>query len=368
MPQFDFSRLKSVTANATSAVINAGTQVEVDTVTEESNFLPFNHSSFTPALFVVGGCNLTSTGSVITTNLAFGFANVRVGDAISLTVAGTGTPTMADTTVASVVSLTQITVAGTITGASTGNSSTVTITPRVANCTLTANNTTITTTTVNGFDRIQPGDSVSWVSGTGSIAANTTVISVPTTTSIVVSAAPGAGVATLGFSAVIGGCTIPAALNPVVTTTVPGGFSRVRPGDTVALASGLGGGAVLGTATVVTAVNSPTSITLGSAINAAGTVTNGTSPTATTAGQTSSLVFTPVAIAPTAWAIRLLYQRNGSVVTIRPTLYLYDGSLGIVTGTAANATTAISLADSQNNVPMVDLDAFYNAVRVSRSV
>ncbi len=367
MPQFEFSRLKSVIANLTNTVISAGTQVERDDVAEESNFLPFNHASITPVIFVVAGCNLATTGT-ITTNLANGFANVRVGDAISLTVAGTGPGAMVDTTVASVVSLTQITVAGTITAASTGNSSTVTITPRVANCILTANSTTITTNAVNGFDRIQPGDSVTWVSGTGSIPANTTVLSVPNTTTIVVSAAPGAGTATLSFSAVIGGCTVPAVLNPVVTTTVPFGFSRVRPGDTVAFATGLSGGAVLGTATVVTAVNSPTSITLGSAISAAGTVTNGTSTTATTTGQTSSLVFTPVAIAPTAWAIRLLYQRNGSVVTIRPTVYLYDGSLGIVTGTATNATAAISLSDSQNNVPTVDLDTFYNAIRVTRSV
>lgn len=367
MPQFEFSRLKSVIANPTNTVISAGTQVERDDVAEESNFLPFNHASITPVIFVVAGCNLATTGT-ITTNLANGFANVRVGDAISLTVAGTGPGAMVDTTVASVVSLTQITVAGTITAASTGNSSTVTITPRVANCILTANSTTITTNTVNGFDRIQPGDSVTWFSGTGSIPANTTVLSVPNTTTIVVSAAPGAGTATLSFSAVIGGCTVPAGVNPVVTTTVPFGFSRVRPGDTVAFATGLSGGAVLGTATVVTSVNSATSITLGSAINAAGAVTNGTSTTATTTGQTSSLVFTPVAIAPTAWAIRLLYQRNGSVVTIRPTVYLYDGSLGIVTGTATNATAAISLTDSQNNVPTVDLDTFYNAIRVTRSV
>lgn len=373
MPQFDFGRPKSITVNSTAAVISPGTVVDTDNLAtgEESTFLPMNHSSFTPAIFVVGGCNLTAAGSVIVTNLTFGFANVRVGDGISLTVAGTGAPTMADTTVASVVSLTQITVAGTITGASTGNSSTVTITPRVAGCTLINGNTTITTSVINGFDRVQPGDSVSILSGSagGASMTATTVTAVLNPTTITVATAPtvsgSANGTTLTFSAAIGGCTV-TATNPVVTTTVPFGFTRVRPGDVVSLS--VANGAVLGTATVVTAVNSPTSITLGSALAANGTATAASPTGSTTGGQTSTLVFTPPAISPTAWGIRLLYQRAGSSVTIRPTLYFYDGSLGVVTGTATNATTAINLADSQGNLPTIDLDSFYNSVRVARAV
>lgn len=197
----DFSRPKSVTTNTTNAVINAGTAVEVDTVQEESFFLPFTHESITPSSFNVSGCNLVSGNTTITTTTANGFASVRVGDVITVS------------------------------------------------------------------------------SGGGTIAANT-----------------------------------------------------------------------------VTAVNSTTSITLSVAPSANSSSANST-----------VLTVTPPAITPTAWGIRLTYVRSGSVVSIRPTFFLYDGSLNGAAGTPNNASASINLVDSQGNIPSIDLDAFYTAIRVARS-
>ena len=197
----DFARPKSVATNATNASITAGSVVEVDTVSEESQFFPFSHASITPTAFTVSNCNITNGSAIITTTTTNGFANVRVGDVVTVS------------------------------------------------------------------------------SGGGTIAANT-----------------------------------------------------------------------------VTAVNSTTSITISVSATAASTTAN-----------SSVLQFAPPAISPTVWGIRLLYTKSGSVVTIRPTIYFYDGSLGGTTGTATNATSAINLTDSSGNVPSIDLDAFYNAIRVSRS-
>jgi hypothetical protein len=197
----DFARLKSVTTNATNAVISPGAAVEVDTGAEESQFIPFTHASITPATFNVSGCNITTGSATITTTTANGFASVRVGDVVTVS------------------------------------------------------------------------------SGGGTIAANT-----------------------------------------------------------------------------VTAINSTTSITISVNATASSTTANST-----------VLTFAPPAITPTTWGIRLLYEKKGSVVVIRPTLYLYDGTLGGTAGTPANATTTINLVDSQGNVPSVDLDALYNTIRVGRS-
>lgn len=197
----DFNRPKSVTTNTTNATITPGSAVEVDTGVEESQFIPFTHSSITPNTFTVSGCNLTSGSATITTTTANGFASVRVGDVATVS------------------------------------------------------------------------------SGGGTIAANT-----------------------------------------------------------------------------VTAINSTTSITIS---------VNATAPSTT--ANSSVLQFAPPAISPTVWGIRLLYIKNGSVVTIRPTLYLYDGNLGGTAGTAANATAAINLVDAQGVTPSIDLDTFYNTIRVGRS-
>lgn len=196
----DFNRLKSVITNATTATITAGTIQEfpaVGATAEESQFFPFNHGSITPTTFTVAACSLTSSSAIITTATANGFANVRLGDVV----------------------------------------------------------------TVSG--------------GTGTLPTNPTV----------------------------------------------------------------------------TAINSSTSITISANATATGTAV---------------LQFAPPAISPTVWGIRLLYQKSGSVITIRPTLYLYDGTLGSTVGTPTNATTAINLTDSQGNVPSIDLDAFYNGVRLAR--
>lgn len=197
----DFARPKSVTTNATNAVISPGAAVEVDTGTEESQFIPFTHASITPATFNVSGCNITTGSATITTTTANGFASVRVGDVVTVS------------------------------------------------------------------------------SGGGTIAANT-----------------------------------------------------------------------------VTAINSTTSITISVNATASSTTANST-----------VLTFAPPAITPTTWGIQLLYEKKGSVVVIRPTLYLYDGTLGGTAGTPANATTTINLVDSQGNVPSVDLDALYNTIRIGRS-
>lgn len=197
----DFSRPKSVTTNATNATINPGSAVEVDTGVEESQFIPFTHSSITPSTFTVSGCNLTNGSATITTTTANGFAGVRVGDVVTVS------------------------------------------------------------------------------SGGGTIAANT-----------------------------------------------------------------------------VTTINSTTSITISVNATASSTTAN-----------SSVLQFAPPAITPTVWGIRLLYVKNGSVVTIRPTLYLYDGNLGGTAGTAANATAAINLVDAQGVTPSIDLDTFYSTIRVGRS-
>jgi hypothetical protein len=201
----DFSRPKSVTTNTTTAVITAGTAVEVEgagVTAEESYFLPFNHGNITPSTFTVANCNITSGSATITTTTSNGFANVRVGDVVTVTAGG------------------------------------------------------------------------------GTIAANT-----------------------------------------------------------------------------VLSVNSVTSITI--TVNA--TVSS-------TTANSSTIQLAPPVISPTMWGIRLLYQKSGSVITIRPTIYFYDGSLGSTIGTVANATTAINLTDSSGNAPSIDFDAFYNAIRVTRSV
>lgn len=142
------------------------------------------------------------------------------------------------------------------------------------------------------------------------------------------------------------------ASNTTITTTTPNGFASVRVGDVITVASG--GGTVA--ANTVTAVNSTTSITLSVAPSASSSSANST-----------TITVTPPQITPAVWAIRLTYVKSGSVVSIRPSLFLYDGTLGNTTATAANAATVVNLADAQGNFPSVDLDAFYNTIRVGRS-
>jgi hypothetical protein len=80
------------------------------------------------------------------------------------------------------------------------------------------------------------------------------------------------------------------------------------------------------------------------------------------------LTFTPVAITPPVWAIKLVYQKVGSLLTIRPTFYLYDGSIGNGSPTIINAISATNLVDANGNSPTIDLDAYYNSIRVARSL
>lgn len=149
----------------------------------------------------------------------------------------------------------------------------------------------------------------------------------------------------------VSGCNLVAS-NTTITTTTANGFAAVRVGDVITVSSG--GGTIA--ANTVTAVNSTTSITLSVAPTASSTTANST-----------VITVTPPAITPTAWGIRLTYVRSGSVVSICPTFFLYDGSLNSTPGTASNASASINLVDSQGNIPSIDLDAFYTAIRVARS-
>lgn len=352
----DLVRSRFYPTSNLSATINVGAEQFVDSSTEDSQFFPFTHSSITPVFFVVPGCSLVNANVNISTNLPNGFTNIRAGDLVSQTVGALGGATMAATTVASVISSTQITVAAAPTVTGTTNASSLTFTPLVANCSLSLNSAIVTTTTVNGFDRVQIGDSVSVNTGAATLSPGVTVISVLSTSSIVLSAIPtGAGGATLAFSTAIGGCTIASGTTPTVTTTVPGGFTRVRPGDTISLVTA--SGATLSGGNVVTSVVNSTTIVL-----------SGSASSGTTLSQFSTVSFTPVSITPPVWGIRLLYQRSGSLITIRPTIYLYDGSIGNAMGTVLNATTAINLFDGSGNLPVIDLDSFYNSVRVPRAL
>lgn len=196
----DFNRLKSTPTNPTIATLNAGTVVESES--DETFFLPFNHSSITPPSFTVAGSNLLTSSTTVSTNVANGFASVRVGDVVTVG------------------------------------------------------------------------------SGGGTLAGGTTVASIVSTTSIVLSSAPTAN--------------------------------------------------------------------------------------STTANSTT-LSFAPPAITPTVLAIRLSYTKNGSVISVQPSLFLYNGSLGGTVGTALNASAVVNLIDSGGNIPSFDLDAFYNTIRVARS-
>ena len=142
------------------------------------------------------------------------------------------------------------------------------------------------------------------------------------------------------------------ASNTTITTTTANGFASIRVGDVITVSSG--GGTIA--ANTVTAVNSTTSITLSVAPSVASTSANST-----------VITVTPPAITPATWGIRLTYVKTGSVISIRPTFFLYDGSLNGATGTAANASASINLVDSQGNTPSIDLDAYYNNIRVARS-
>ena len=354
MPNFDFNRNKSTLTNVSIANVAIGTVTEVDTTTEESTFLPFIHGSITPTSFIVSGCTL-GVSTTITTNLPNGFSNIRAGDAVVLSTAGGAT--MANTTVSFVVNSTTIIVATAPTVAGTANSSTLTFTPQVSGCTLTNGSTTITTTVVNGFDRVQPGDSVSVVTANGAAMANTTVVTVLSSNTITVATAPTASTTsgqatTLSFSPIISGCTLTSG-STTITTNVANGFTRVRPGDSVTLSTA--GGATMANTTVSSVVNSTT-------------ITVATAPTGTGTTNGSSLTFTPVAITPPVWAIKLVYQKVGSLLTIRPTFYLYDGSIGNGSPTIINAISATNLVDANGNSPTIDLDAYYNSIRVARSL
>lgn len=107
------SRLKSVTTNALSLDILAGTPVETDAA-EESIFIPFNLSGVDQPTFQVSDVTTDgSTGNLSTIN--DGFANVKVGDGVSGTGIAVGSVVTTVTDSNNIVVDLNTTAAGTVT-------------------------------------------------------------------------------------------------------------------------------------------------------------------------------------------------------------------------------------------------------------
>jgi hypothetical protein len=85
MPTVALERNKSVTTNALSVVANAQTPVEIDTAQEDATLIRWKLASIDPAAFTVVS-SAASGSTTLTTAIANGFVNIRVGDPVS----GTG--------------------------------------------------------------------------------------------------------------------------------------------------------------------------------------------------------------------------------------------------------------------------------------
>ncbi len=131
-------------------------------------------------------------------------------------------------------------------------------------------------------------------------------------------------------------------------TTTGGGFANVKVGDVLS-----GTGIDVG-ATVASKTANNNSITMSAPATASGTIT---------------LTVDPPAGTPTVFALKLVYGGTGSnVLSITPTLHLYDGSLAPGTvGTAANSTSNVKLQRIDSKPISIDIDAFLTAFRVARS-
>jgi len=134
--------------------------------------------------------------------------------------------------------------------------------------------------------------------------------------------------------------------SPTITTT-GGGFASVKVGD-----------ALSGTGITSRAVQSKSAdnntITMDGNASASGTIT---------------LTVDPPSGTPALAAIKVQLSKSGSSLTLVPTLYLYDGSLGSVTAaSSSNAAKTIRLVGTLNEALTVDLDEFLTNFRVPKSV
>ena len=133
--------------------------------------------------------------------------------------------------------------------------------------------------------------------------------------------------------------------SPTITTT-GGGFSTVKVGDALS-GTGISG------RTVQSKSNDNNTITMDGNASATGSIT---------------LTVDPPSATPVVAAIKIVLAKGGSSLTLVPTLYLYDGSLGsVTTASTANATKTIRLAGTGNESMVIDLDDFLTKFRVPRS-
>ena len=142
----------------------------------------------------------------------------------------------------------------------------------------------------------------------------------------------------------VAGCTTTSGSATVTTTA--NGFVNVRVGDPVT------GTGIAASSTVATKTDNNT-ITLNN--------------NATASGTNVTLTFDPTAFTPTVYAIRVRYSKSGSVFGLSFDLMTYDGTLGSVTATAANATKTISLLPSDGLPMQINIDQFLTNARIPQS-
>lgn len=129
-------------------------------------------------------------------------------------------------------------------------------------------------------------------------------------------------------------------------TTTGNGFANVKVGDSLS-GTGIAGGAT------VSAKASNTSLTMSANATATGSIT---------------LTVDPPSGTPTVLALKVVYSESGNILSFKPYLYVYDGSLAPgVNGSDANYTTVFELQSKDGKPMNVDLDAFLTNYRVFRA-
>jgi len=143
--------------------------------------------------------------------------------------------------------------------------------------------------------------------------------------------------------------TIPACTttssSETVTTSTANGFAEVYPGD------GISGTGIPSGTTVASKTNS-TTIVLSQAATASGTAT---------------LTDTPPSITPTVYAIRVRHTAAGSVFGLLFDLFVYDGTLEGVAGSATNYARTVSLVPVDGKQYQINIDSFLSNLRVPQS-
>lgn len=129
-------------------------------------------------------------------------------------------------------------------------------------------------------------------------------------------------------------------------TTTSNGFANVKVGDAL---SGTG----IAVGATVSAKASNTSLTMSANATATGSIT---------------LTVDPPSGTPTVLALKVVYSESGNILSFKPYLYVYDGSLAPgVNGSDANYTTVFELQSKDGKPMNVDLDAFLTNYRVFRA-